>query len=407
MKKIVTIVLAVVFCAAVASADEIDELLAGTANEQIRNTTRQMVQAGINSGDAIQLLQAMLSNGFDRKTVEKAQTILTNAVRQGLPAEPIMNKAYEGMAKKVQSGMIVQAMETVHSRYAFAYQQAEVFTKDMRQVHSLGDLMADTQSAGMGQGDMMILSSRLRERIDQKDKDRAYELAGETFRTARDMARLGTSPTSVVDVLSQALKHRYSAREMETLRSSFVQNARQGVADTLAKDYAGEIGGGKSAQGLGSPESGASSGGGSTGGSGGAGSGGSGGSNGGSGDSGSGSGDSGSSGSSGDGSGGSGGSDGGSGDSGSGSGDSGSSGSSGDGSGGSDGSDGGSGDSGSGSGDSGSSGSSGDGSGGSGGSDGGSGDSGSGSGDSGSSGSSGDSSGGSGGSDGGSGGGRQ
>ena len=281
MKKIVAIALTVLFCATVACADEVDEILAGMANEQIRNTTRQMIQAGIHSDDAIKMIQLMLSNRFSQQTVQRAQEMLMNAVREGLPTEPITNKAYEGMAKKVQSETIVQAMETVRSRYAFAYRQAGLLTKEMGQVRSLGNLMANTLSAGMGQGDMEILSSRLEERIAQKDKDQEHKLATETFRTARDMARLGASPASVIDVISQALSHQYSAQEMETLRNSFIPNARQGAADALAKSYAGEIEEGKSSQGLSAPDTGGSGGSGS-----GASSGSSGGSGGGSGSSG-------------------------------------------------------------------------------------------------------------------------
>ena len=296
MKKIFAIALTVLFCATVACADEIDESLTGMANEQIRNTTRQMIQTGINSDDAIKMIQVMLSNRFSLQTVQRAQEMLMNAVREGLPTEPIMDKAYEGMAKKVQSETIVQAMEIVRSRYAFAYRQAGLLTKEMDQVCSLGNLMANTLSAGMEQGDMAILSDRLKERIAQKDKDQEHKLATETFRTARDMARLGASPTSVIDVISQALSHQYSAQEMETLRNSFIHNARQGAVDTLAKSYAGKIGEGTSAQGLGSPDAAGLGESGSGGGSGNSGSGGSGGGSSGSGGSGSGSGGSGESG---------------------------------------------------------------------------------------------------------------
>ncbi|MBN2539658.1 MAG: hypothetical protein JXB09_06375, partial [Deltaproteobacteria bacterium] len=344
MKKIVEIALTVLFCATVACADEVDEVLAGMANEQIRNTTRQMIQAGISSDDAIKMIQLMLSNRFSQQTVQRAQEMLMNAVREGLPAEPIMNKAYEGMAKKVQSETIVQAMETVRSRYAFAYRQAGLLMKETGQVRSLGNLMADTLSAGMGQGDMAILSGRLEERITKRDKDQAHKLATETFRTARDMARLGASPSSVIDVISQALRHQYSAQEMETLRNSFMHNARQGAADNLAKSYAGEIGEGKSVQGLGSPDAAGPSGSGS--GSGSGSSGGSGGSSDSSGGSGGGSDSSGGAGGSSDGSGGSGGGSDGSGGAGGSSDGSGGSGCSSDGSGGSGGSSGGSGEAG-------------------------------------------------------------
>ena len=304
MKKICLIALALLLCAGVACADEVGERLGAMASEQIQNATRQMIQAGIHPDDAIQMTQFMLTNRFRQEQVQRAQEMLMQAIRAGLPAEPIMNKAYEGMAKKVRNEAIVQAMETVRSRYAFAYQQAASLTKERGQVRPLGDLIADTLSAGMEQGDVEILRSKLQERTDQKDRDQVHKLATETFRTARDMARLGTSSTSVTEVMSQALRHQYTAQEMETLRNSFTRNARQGSADTLAKSYAGRIGEGKRSQGSGSPDTEGTGGSGSRGGNGG--SGGSGGGSGGSGGSGGGSGGSGGSGGGNGGSGGSG-----------------------------------------------------------------------------------------------------
>ncbi|TFG91507.1 MAG: hypothetical protein E4H15_05680, partial [Syntrophobacterales bacterium] len=263
MKKICVIAFALLLCAGVAYADEVGERLGATASEQIQNTTRQMIQAGIHADEAIQVTQLMLKTRFSQEQVQRAQEMLVQATREGLPAEPIMNKAYEGMAKKVQNETIVQAMETVRSRYSFAYQQAGLLTKEMGQVRALGNLMADTLSAGVEPSDVEILRSRLQERITQKDRVQEHKLATETFRTARDIARLGASSTSVTDVMSQALSHQYSAQEMKTLRNSFMHNARQGAADTLAKSYAGGIGEGKGAQGLGSPGAGGSTGSGS------------------------------------------------------------------------------------------------------------------------------------------------
>jgi uncharacterized protein YoaH (UPF0181 family) len=216
--------------------------------------TRQMIQSGIESDDAIGMTQLMLRSQFSQEHALKAQQMLMFALQSGLPAEPLMNKAYEGIAKKVQSRSILQAMEKVRSRYAFAYKQAGQLTEEPDQVSELGNLMADSLSAGIERGDLELIRTRLQERTTQMERKRADELTEEAYKTVRDMARLGASSGAITDVVSQALRQNHTAREMKTMRTSFMNNARYGSPDSAAKSYGEMIGKGESAQGPGSPD---------------------------------------------------------------------------------------------------------------------------------------------------------
>jgi hypothetical protein len=176
-----------------------------------------------------------------------------NAQREGLPVGPIMNKAHEGMAKRVQDRNIVQAMESVRSRYAFAHQQANLITQNRAQMHLIGNTIVQGLAAGMNHEDVGRIMQSFQNRAQELSGADAEELARETFTAARTMARLGVSSELATDLVCQALQHRYSARQMKTMRNSFMTRARNANPTNLAKSYANAIKGGKGAESLGSP----------------------------------------------------------------------------------------------------------------------------------------------------------
>ena len=61
----------------------------------IKDRTRAMIQKGVPSEDAIQLIQAMIANRFQEEQILKAQAIVLEAQGRGLPTKPVINKAFE------------------------------------------------------------------------------------------------------------------------------------------------------------------------------------------------------------------------------------------------------------------------------------------------------------------------
>ena len=126
MKKIVLAAFAFLMCASMSFADQVDEGLPDTATMELKAGTRKMIRAGIESEDAIRMTRAMLEYLFSNENILRAQEIIVKAQNEGLPVEPIINKSYEGMAKRIQQDNIIMAMEKVASRYAFAYDPPEI-----------------------------------------------------------------------------------------------------------------------------------------------------------------------------------------------------------------------------------------------------------------------------------------
>ncbi|MBW2636428.1 MAG: hypothetical protein JRC86_02680, partial [Deltaproteobacteria bacterium] len=241
MKKIIAIgciLLFSLFSATAVLADEVEDTLAGLANEQVMTSTRQMIQNGINSDDAIGMTKMMLQKEFSSQQTLQAQEMLMEAVQSGLPAESLMNKVNEGMAKKIQSGPLLKAMGKVQARYSFAYNHARQLAKEPEEISELGDLMADSLAAGFEREDMEPIMDRLMTRTMERKGVEDDGLATEVCTTLRDMARLGVSSDAITDVVSEALSQNYTAQEMEALRETFMNAAKKGSPEDMAKTYA-------------------------------------------------------------------------------------------------------------------------------------------------------------------------
>jgi len=251
MKKICLMVCAVLFCASLTFGDEVEESLSTLATEQLKTSTREMIQSGIDTDNAIRMTKLMLQNQFSLEQALRAQRVIMNTQKEGLPVEPIMNKAYEGMVKQVQAKNIVQAMERVRTRYAFAYAQARALAKERSQVRAIGNTIAKSFTAGMNQKDIQGIMDMLQERTQQMTQLQTMELAKESFMTARDMARLGLSSKTTTNLVCLALQKGYTARKMENMRNSFMTQSRSSHPTHLANSYSNAIKGGINADSLG------------------------------------------------------------------------------------------------------------------------------------------------------------
>lgn len=247
MKKILMVGLLVFFIASTALGDEVDEGLSNMAAEQVKTSARQMIQAGMDSDDVIKMTRSMIQNRFSLQTTLRAHEILMQAHKEDLPVEPIMNKAFEGLTKKEQERNVVRAMETVRSRYEYAYRQAQVFSQESDRTRPIGNRIAEGIAAGMEKGDIEAVRDRLKERTRDMDQDKTCQLAEESFAAVRDMVRRGVPSKSSADIVGQALKNNYSVREMERMRNTFMTQSRVSRPEDVARSLSARIGGGEAA----------------------------------------------------------------------------------------------------------------------------------------------------------------
>ena len=273
------------------------------AMQQVAVQTQEMSALGIPEAPARKMLTEMVQNRFQTQNRIRAQQIVVAAAKAGLPTEPVMSKAMEGMAKQAGEQQIVAAMEAVRSRYSHANRLARSLADDQNHVAAMTRAIADSMAAGMTDAEMDRVMAQLQTRTQSRQQTRnqaeAAELAVQTMQTVRTMARLGVPPTDVAATIGQALQNRFTYQEMAQLRHQIAKPSRTQSPQQAASQFAGSIGkGGGMAGNAGNSGSGGSGSGGAGGGSGGGSSGGGSGPGGGAGGSGPGGGGSGGGGSS-------------------------------------------------------------------------------------------------------------
>jgi len=138
-----------------------------------------------------------------------------NAHNKGLPIKPLENKAFEGMTKNVKADRIVRAMETVLSRYAFAYERAAVLSKEKVQISRLGNTLAAGLSAGLNNQDAAQICSMVLNRARHMNSLAHNSLAFETLKTARDMARLSVASKAVTGVINRKVVFQHGSGHLD------------------------------------------------------------------------------------------------------------------------------------------------------------------------------------------------
>ena len=241
-------VLFVMLLASAAFGDVIDDSLSPDAPQAVKASARQAIRSGLDQDGVVKLTRAMLQNKFDAQQIQVAHTLMIEAKNSGMPVQPLMNKAFEGMAKGVDPLLIVGAMETVQSRNFSAYRNAAKLSGNQSQIANLGRALSAALAAGFSKEDADRLTQMNRQRAQTMPPDEAYSLALECFKTARDVSRLGVSSQAVTNMLAGALSKGFNHQDMRAMRYAFMHQARQSEPQKLAHRFAESIQEGKGFQ---------------------------------------------------------------------------------------------------------------------------------------------------------------
>ena len=252
MKKIL-LMAAVMLCigTAYAAADDVDAVLTDPATVSLQTHTREMIRAGINEDTSLRMTRAMQTQRIREENIIQAQKIIMQAQKAGLPTEPVMTKAFEGMTKQANTRQILQAMETVRSRYEFAYGQANMLMSDQNRTQRLGDQIADCLAAGMKKTDIEAIRSCVQQRTRNAVASESNQLTNQTFQAVRTLSRLGVCSETTTRAVSQALDKGFSAQEMVQMRRAFTVQAKHQHPEQLGKKFAEDITAGRQANHLG------------------------------------------------------------------------------------------------------------------------------------------------------------
>jgi uncharacterized membrane protein YgcG len=225
--------------------DEIDNNLPANTPEAVRTIARQAIRSGLDQQSVAKLTRVMLENKFDTQQIQQAYALMVEAKNNGMPVKPLMSKAFEGMAKNVPAPLILNAMQAVHSRNAFAHRQAARLTDHKNHKKILGRTLAAGLAAGLSKKDVAEITNMVQQRLASMNTGQSYRLALECFQTARDVSRLGVSSSAVTGMLTQAINKGFNDEDMRNMRNSFVTQARHVEPQNLARGYTTAIQQGK------------------------------------------------------------------------------------------------------------------------------------------------------------------
>lgn len=234
---------------AVYEADGNDRMSAETSN-RIGDSIREVIRAGVDPDQINTLTSRLEEYRFGEPFILRTHEIVLRAWKEKLPIDPIINKAYEGIAKRVAAGKTLLAIEAVHHRYSLAFYEARSITAENKQQQVLGKVIAEGLTAGIRDKDTIRISQDVRQQNRRITSEQKNDLALQCFQTVREMARLGVSSTTATDIVCLALQHQFTAREIAKMRESFATEAKYGKAENIAQQYGVQISGGARGAGL-------------------------------------------------------------------------------------------------------------------------------------------------------------
>jgi hypothetical protein len=242
MKRLLWAVFFVFFIPFLSFADEMDKALPTNTPSKVKESARQVVQLGVEPDSIIKMTQSMISADFSEQQIVAVHELLIKVTKQHLDEKPIINKLYEGIAKKVKPETILQVMEINRDRYEFANAYTQNMKIDEDKAKVVAKIVADCRAANMDITSMNKIKEMLQTKTRNAPKSQAFDLIDKTLNTARTMAREGVGSKDIVDVMNNAFKRNYNAGQMEKLGNIFMMQAKgMSSAPDLAKAYSSAI----------------------------------------------------------------------------------------------------------------------------------------------------------------------
>jgi hypothetical protein len=203
--------------------------------ENLKPAMNELIQHHLTPAEVTMLTHQLLHAGADHGTVLNIYHRMKSAIDMELPTEPILNKAFEGLAKRIDPPQIAAALEKVLVRYENAYRLTEQTLHVQKAERTkLGNLAAESMTAGLSFDTIRDILNVIESEATHLNRTAIHELAYETLISARDMARLGTSAPSVGGVLTQALKSGANRDDIRQMHMQFMQLSQRNRPDKLA-----------------------------------------------------------------------------------------------------------------------------------------------------------------------------
>ena len=203
--------------------------------------TQELMESGVPETQAKRMLSLMVANRFQEQVMREAAMTIGKAAKNGLPTEPIVSKAIEGMIKNAGEEQIVMAMTRVGERYAYAHETADELGVGERARSRVAQSIADSLAAGMKTADVDAVADRIQTQT-RKQTKADDDFCLQVMMTMEVMAQMGVQSQTASEMMQNVVQNQFSVAEMVQLRSRMQHQDINDNAVQAAYRYAGEIG---------------------------------------------------------------------------------------------------------------------------------------------------------------------
>lgn len=203
-----------VFCQSSIS-DDMDQLervldqskYSGFQKRMISDTTKDLLNLGVNAGEIEKLLKTSINNHFDAYNVKKIFEVLIKAKEDDLSENSLLNKIKEGLAKRVDERLIITALENEvnHLRVAKRLLQEQQFEESSFNEEML-EVLVESLNNGVPAETLteIITKSTAQGKNPEEIADISTELGNLSLRAYE----LGFSDEEVVNVFQKVVQNR-------------------------------------------------------------------------------------------------------------------------------------------------------------------------------------------------------
>lgn len=203
----------------------------------IQASTAKLLSAGADAGQVMELTAKMVESGYDDSRIIEVQQLIGESGEE-VPLAPLMNKAREGLAKKVPAALLRRAIEQVRNRYREAYRYARGLSKDKPEREALGQLLVNVQTAGLTGPELEGMMAAVQARAGKSGTTgEQQELIRQSLLLAREMSRQGASPDLTAQVVSVLLEKGAGSGELAEVSTSFAMHRNRLQINELARGY--------------------------------------------------------------------------------------------------------------------------------------------------------------------------
>lgn len=204
----------------------------------LQASTEKLLAAGADAGQVVELTARMAESGYDEVRMIEVQQLIGESVEEDLPSAPLLNKAREGLAKKVPASLLLKAMEQVRNRYREAYRYARSLSKDNPEREALGQLLVNVQTAGLAGPELEGMMAAVQARVGKSGTaGEQQQLIRQSLLLAREMSRQGAAPDLAAKVVSALLEKGADSGELAEVSAGFAMHRNRLQINEQARGY--------------------------------------------------------------------------------------------------------------------------------------------------------------------------